>query len=242
MLTENNIELMPKYQRIALDIVTAIKSGKIKQGDRTLSENEIIAKYEVSNTTARKALQEVEHEGWITKVKGKGAFVRADVVERRINKILSFTRNMIQAGRQPGTRVLDGRIIQADYSSVINGRQYTVKAPVFKINRLRLADGAPMMLETRYISMALCPGIDKKNLEGSLYEIYANEYGLHLTRIEQTLGVEMMGSAVAGLFDIQEPAPAFRVEGVTFCGKDLVLEIELSLYHGKEYKFVVEAR
>jgi len=126
--------------------------------------------------------------------------------------------------------------------SVINGRQYKVKAPVFKINRLRLADGAPMMLETRYIAMALCPGIDKENLEGSLYEIYAKKYGIHLTRIEQTLGVEMMGAAVAGLFDIQEPAPAFRVEGVTFCGKDLVLEIELSLYHGKEYKFVVEAK
>jgi GntR family transcriptional regulator len=242
MLTEDKIEAMPKYQRIARDIVTAIKSGKIKQGDRTLSENEIIAQYKVSNTTARKALQEVEHEGWVTKIKGKGAFVRTDAVERRINKILSFTRNMIQSGRQPGTRVLDSRIIKSDYSAMINGRQYTVKAPVFKINRLRLADGAPMMLETRYISMTLCPGIDKKNLAGSLYEIYEREYGLHLARIEQTLGVEMMGSAVAGLFDIQEPAPAFRVEGVTFCGKDLVLEMELSLYHGKEYKFVVEAR
>lgn len=241
MLAENKIELIPKYQRIARDIVTAIKSGKIKQGDRTLSENEIIARYEVSNTTARKALQEMEHEGWITKIKGKGAFVRTDAVARRINKILSFTRNMIQAGRKPSTRLLDSRIIKTDYSSVINGRRYTVKAPVFKINRLRLADGAPMMLETRYISMALCPGIDKMNLEDSLYEIYEKEYKLHLTRIEQTLGVEMLSSVIMGFFDLQETAPAFRVEGVTFCGKDLVLEIELSLYHGKEYKFVVEA-
>ena len=242
MLANNNIEFIPKYQRIAGDIIAAIKSGKIKPGERTLSENEIIARYGVSNTTARKALLEAEHEGWIMKVKGKGAFVRMDAVERRINKILSFTRNMIQAGRKPSTRLLDSRIVKTDYSSVINGRRYTVKAPVFKINRLRLADGVPMMLETRYISMVLCPGIDKMNMKDSFYAIYEKEYKLHLTRIEQTLSVEMLSSAVMGFFDLQETVPAFRVEGVTFYGKNLVLEMELSLYNGNEYRFVVAAK
>jgi len=232
---------VPKYQRIAADMIAAIKAGKIKVGERTLSENEIISRYGVSNTTARKALQEAEHEGWVTKVKGKGALVRTETVDRHINKILSFTHNMIQSGRKPGTRLLDCRIINSDYSAVINGHKHTVTPPVFKINRLRLADGVPMMLETRYISMTLCPGIDKKNLEGSLYEIYEKEYKLHLTRIEQTLGVEMLGPAVLGLFDLREPAPAFRVEGVTFCGKNMVLEMEISVYNGKEYRFIVEA-
>jgi len=242
MLATKNTDLIPKYQTIAGDIISAIKSGKIRPGERTFSENEIIKEYKVSNTTARKALQETEIEGWITKIKGKGAFVRTEAVERRINKILSFTDNMLQSGRSPTTRVLDSRILQSDYFARINGRKYTIRAPVFKVNRLRLADGAPMMLETRYISMALCPGIENKNLSGSLYEIYEKEYKLHLTRIEQTLGVEMLNSAVIGFFDLQSPAPAFRVEGVTFCGKNLVLEMELSLYNGKEYRFVVEAK
>jgi len=241
MLAENHT-VVPKYQSIAGDIIASIKSGKIRPGERTFSENEIIARYAVSNTTARKALQEAEHEGWITKVKGKGAFVRTDAVERRINKILSFTNNMLQSGRKPGTRVLDSRILQTAYSATINGRKYTINAPVFKVNRLRLADGVPMMLETRYISMALCPGIDRMNLEDSLYEIYEKKYKLHLTRIEQTLSVEMLNSAVIGFFDLPSPAPAFRVEGVTFCSKNLVLEMEMSLYNGKEYRFVVEAK
>lgn len=241
MFGEHDMVSIPKYQRIANDIVVSIKSGKIKPGEPTWSENEIIARYGVSNTTARKALQETEHEGWITKAKGKRSFVRTVAIERRINKILSFTRNMIQAGRQPSTRLLDSRIIKSHYSAVINGVKHTVLAPVFKINRLRLADGVPMMLETRYISTMLCPAIGQKNLEGSLYEIYEKEYGLHLTRIEQMLSVEMLSSAAMAFFDLQEPTPAFRVEGVTFCGKNLVLEMELSLYNGNEYRFVVEA-
>ena len=35
------------------------------------------------------------------------------------------------------------------------------------------------------------------------------------------------------------PIPAFRVEGVTFCGKEMILEMEDSIYRGDKYRFSV---
>ncbi|MDP7637989.1 MAG: GntR family transcriptional regulator, partial [Phycisphaerae bacterium] len=149
-------QTIPKYHRIAQDMIQMIREGNLELGARIPSENEIIRTYGVSNTTARKALQEIEHAGWVVKVKGRGTFVENNKVERSADKILSFTRNMLQAGRKPSTRLLDARVLAKGYSSTVNGRRYAIKHPVFKIHRLRLADDLPVMLEVRYISMAFC--------------------------------------------------------------------------------------
>src|ERR1035438_9418766 len=90
----------PKYYQIRRKIVGSIQRGDLLPGAPVASENEIIEKYHVSNTTARKVLHEMEKEGWVTRVKGKGTFVRDFPVVRAINRIFGFTRNMIEAGRK----------------------------------------------------------------------------------------------------------------------------------------------
>jgi len=67
---------VPKYYQISQQIIAAIRSGRLKPGMQISSENEIIRKYGVSNTTARRSLQEIERTGWGTRIKGKGTFVR----------------------------------------------------------------------------------------------------------------------------------------------------------------------
>ena len=235
-------QAIPKYYQIARCIIERIDAGQLLPGDRIPSENDIIRKYKVSNTTARKTLQEIEHGGWATRVKGKGTFVRRNKVERSADKILSFTQNMLQMGRKPSTRLLDSRVLRKSYSAVINGRKYTINAPLYKIHRLRFADNVPMMLETRYVSKAFCPGIDKHNLERSLYEIYEKIYNLQLREIDQMLSVVMLDRGVKEFFDLTEAVPAFLVEGVTFCGNGMILEMEESLYRADQYCFAIRAR
>jgi len=233
---------IPKYYRISREIIGRIRSGELQPGMRVPSENELIREYGVSNTTARKALHEIETEGWCTRVKGRGTFVREKAVSRSANRILAFTRNMLEAGYRPSTKVLDTRRVERGYDATINGRQYRMAGPVYKIHRLRLADEAPMMIEVRYISMHLCPGIQTKDFTRSLYEIYEKDYGLHLTEIQQMLSTIMLDAVTQRFFDLAGPVPAFRVEGVTFCGKEMILEMEDSIYRGDKYRFSVSAR
>jgi hypothetical protein len=55
---------------------------------------------------------------------------------------------------------------------------------------------------------------------------------LHLTEIQQVLSVVDMEAELLEYFDLKMTLPAFRVEGITFCGKDLVLEMERILLSG----------
>ncbi len=235
------MQRIPKYYQISTEIISQIQEGKLKPGMRVPSENEIIKDHRVSNTTARKILQQIETAGWVTRIKGKGTFVRRANVERSVNKILSFTSNMREAGYTPRTKVLDARVIGEGHSAQLNGREYTMEGAVYKIHRLRFADSIPMMVEVRYISLMLCPGIEKLDFSGSLYGIYEKEFGHQLTEVNQVLSTTMLDTVLGNFFDIREPVPAFRVESTTFCGKGMILEMEDSIYRGDKYRFSVRA-
>lgn len=232
---------VPKYYQIRRQIVNMIRSGRLKPGMRIPSEHEIMREYNVSNTTARRSLQEIETAGWAARIKGKGTFVRQRNVLRSATRILGFTRNMIEAGYTPSTRILDARKVAEGYLGTINGRRYAMQGPVYKIHRLRFADDIPMMIEVRYISVEFCPGIEKQDFTGSLYEIYEKHYGLRLAEIQQMLSTVMVDAGTLGFFNVREPIPALRVEGVTFCGKEMILEMEDSIYRGDKYRFSVRA-
>lgn len=92
---------------------------------------------------------------------------------------------MIEAGRKPATTLLGMHLRDEDHSQIINGRPFTLKGPFYETERLRLADGIPMMTETRSISQRVCPGIQRRNLEQWLYAIFKKHYDIDLTEINR---------------------------------------------------------
>lgn len=231
----------PKYFQISRALMARIQRGELAPGAPVPSENELIEQHHISNTTARKVLAELEKGNWATRVKGKGTFVRDFAVVRAINRIFGFTKNMLEAGRKPATRLLGFHLRDEDHAQTINGRKFTLKGPFCEIERLRLADGIPMMKETRYISLRLCPEVHQRNLEQSLYEIFQRDYGIHLTEIHQMLSAVVLEGAWLKAFALTRPVPAFRVEGASFCGKGLIVEMEDSVYRGDMYRFAAKA-
>jgi len=232
---------IPKYYRIMQDVIEHIRTGQLASGALVPSENELIRAYGISNTTARKVHTELERAGWVTRIKGKGTFVRGNPVDRSVDRILGFNRNMIQAGRQPSTKLISAKVRKAGCSKTINNRRYSLAGPICEIKRLRLADGVPMMFETRFVSVQLCPGIHKKDLTGSLYSIYEKDYGLHLTQIDQNLSAVIIDAEEMGFAGVEGEIPALKVEGVTTTAKEIILEMEESIYRGDMYRFSVRA-
>jgi GntR family transcriptional regulator len=231
----------PKYFQISREVIGMIQLGTLLPGSPVPSENEIIEKFQVSNTTARKALHELEREGWVTRIKGKGTFVKDQTVVRAIDRIFGFTKNMVEAGRKPATKLTGFQLHNSDHQQTVNGRQFTLQGPYCQIERIRYADAIPMMKETRYISLQLCPNIQRRNLEQSLYTIFEKDYGLHLTEINQMVSAVLLDAAHLRHFNLEKPVPAFRVEGVSFCGKNLIIEMEDSIYRGDMYRFAAKA-
>lgn len=65
----------PKYQIIIDDIINRINSGKLSTGDKILSRNQMVEKYNVSADTVNRAVNILVKDGIISKTKGKGSFI-----------------------------------------------------------------------------------------------------------------------------------------------------------------------
>lgn len=62
------------YEIIQNDIIRKIQTGVYQEGDRIPSEKELIDAWNVSRTTATKALTELSLNGYIYRIQGKGSF------------------------------------------------------------------------------------------------------------------------------------------------------------------------
>lgn len=68
---------LPLYESIKRDLQARIESGELPEGARILPEIELAHQSGVSRSTARKALQALEMEGYLSRTAGRGSFVKA---------------------------------------------------------------------------------------------------------------------------------------------------------------------
>jgi len=81
----------------------------------------------------------------------------------------------------------------------------------------------------------------KHDLQNSLYKIYSENYNRHISKIEQDLTAIILDSDSKMIFGIKRDMVGIKVEGVTFCEDDIIMEAEESIYRGDKYKFSVQA-
>lgn len=69
-------EMSAKYQVVYKELKEAIVSGRIPVGEKVPSELQLMERYGFSRQTVRRALEELTRDGYVTKVRGSGSFVR----------------------------------------------------------------------------------------------------------------------------------------------------------------------
>lgn len=242
---------IPKYLEISKIIINKIESGELQAGDKVPSENELIKTYKISNTTARKSLLEVELNGWVARIKGKGTFVINRSVDKHITRVLGsfsavksdFNENLIKEGFTPKNIILEKTVMENGISTNINGRNYFIEGSILKIHRLRYGNDILLKDETRYISMNNCPKINLMDMQESLIKIYEDKYHLKLEEVERTLGTTILHPGESNnYFDSEIPLAVFILDGAIFTSDGKIVEIEKSYYRGEKYKFSIKTK
>ena len=231
---------LPLYYQLKEKIKENILNGTFKEGDLLPAERELSEKYNLSSTTVRRALNDLVYESFLERKAGKGTFVRMRRVKRDLRKVLGFTDNMKEMGLVPTTKVLSKTIIKAT-EFVRNYMEIGESAEVVKLERLRLADNVPMMLETRYIRIDLCPGIIEYELDSSLWNVFENVYGRKPYRHSQTLRVATISGDSAALLGIEENSYIYLIKGATYLKDGQAIECEQSYYRSDRYELSFEA-
>ena len=75
-----------KYKGLKADLLAKIRSGALADGGRLESEPKLAERLHLSRNTIRQALRELEEEGYVYRVHGKGTFLR-NSAPQELNKI-----------------------------------------------------------------------------------------------------------------------------------------------------------
>lgn len=231
---------IPLYYQIKTRLMEAIENGQLKPGDRVPSERELTEKFNVSRMTARQALAELESQGVLYRVQGKGTFVATPKLEQPLAGITSFTEDMRRRGLEPGARVLSVEEVPAG-RRVGRALGLAETTPVFRLERLRLAGGEPMALEVSHIPVALCPALFTVDFaDQSLYKILAETFGVKLVKAVQSLEAVPADAYEADVLHVREGTPLLLLERISRDSTDRPAEFVRSLYRGDRYRFTTE--
>lgn len=230
----------PWYQRIKMDLMDAIRRGELVLGSRLSSERDLSQQYAVSRMTVRQALVELETEGYLRRIQGRGTFVTLPRVDRPLVALTSFTEEMVRRGLQPGGQVLSQATVPA-IGAVAQALAISDGTPVVRLSRLRSADGTPVAIEVAHLRADRVPGLADEDLTGrSLYELLRQQYGLELARASETLEAIRADRYHAQVLQVSEGDPLLRIERLTIDATGAPTEFVQSLYRADRYRFIVQ--
>lgn len=202
----------PKYVRIKEHLLQGILSHRFP--DMLPSENLLARKFGVSRMTARKALQEIEKEGFARRVPGKGTYVKDRLFSQGYFRIRPSRKHARELQMEHRSRVLELRAVPPPARVA---EKLGHPAEVILARRLHFFDDRPVRYEIRYLRGDLCGGILGENLEvDSIHEILVFKYNLPLTRVWQRMEAVCMNEEVAFLFDVNPGYPAFHIQRITY--------------------------
>ena len=213
-------------------ILEELIDGELHPGDAIPSERVLVERLGVSRVTIRQAIADLVENGALERVHGKGTYVTGPQIDSRLH-LTSFSREMRDRGLIPATVVLSAGEERAG-DDIAYALRIRPGRPVIRVERLRTADGTPMAYEVGYYPSALFPGLLGREL-GSLYDVFATEYGLVVTSGEQTVRAEAADVSQARILNIPRRAPLLVQERVTYAG-DRVIEMSTSAYRADRYR------
>ena len=211
----------PKYVQIEDHIISEIRNGRLKTGDRIPSEAELVRMFGVSRITVRRAIDELVEEGYLEKKQGKGTFVTQ---KRAAVPVMSISEN--------ATVGFSGRYGQDSgrlHSIVISKKEYKANRheqkmlnleegdEVLVLTRLMILDDKPWMIDRATYSAKRYPGFLEQIEDGvSTYNIMCEQYGVRMRRAYREITLAYATNEQAKMLGCAPSAPLFKTFKVVY--------------------------
>jgi GntR family transcriptional regulator len=228
----------PLYQQIKALLVMALDAGEWKPGEAIPSEIELAARFQVSQGTVRKAVDELAAENLLLRRQGKGTFVATHLEPRVRFRFLRLAPN--EGAPEPAqSKVLDCRRLRAA-ADVARALEIKSGDPVVAIRRLLSFSNTPTVIDDIYLPGALFKGLTADLLNdysGPLYGLFESEFGINMVRAEEKIRAVTAPDDVARALGVAPSIPLLCVERISYTYGNRPVELRIGHYVTNEYYY-----
>jgi GntR family transcriptional regulator len=227
---------------VASQMESRIRAGEWAPGARLPNERELSRSFDVSRSTFRLALAELEDRGLITRHQGRGTFVERPRVEAELGGFFSLRDALLARGIHLETRVLDVSVVRAP-RNVAQELGLLPGEPVVRIDRLRSTGGEPLVIDSAHLPTERFPGLEARDLRTrSLYAILREDYGCQVATATETLEPVILLPDECVLLGVPPNAPALLIRRLTRDRDDAIVELATALLRGDRARLLLQRR
>jgi GntR family transcriptional regulator len=231
----------PLYRQIKSLMIQALESGEWHPGESIPSETELAQRFNVSQGTVRKAIDEMAAEHLLVRRQGKGTFVASHNDPRSFFRFLRLApvSGAIEQSRSVPLECWRARAGQeaARVLAIEPG------APIVIVRRILEFAGKPVVLDEIYLRGELFQGLTLDVLEGwqgSLYSLFETRFGVRMIRATERLRAVSADRASAEALRVGEGSPLLSVERVSLTYGDKPVEWRRGLYQTSDHYYMNE--
>ncbi|HMO77266.1 MAG TPA: histidine utilization repressor [Sphingopyxis sp.] len=225
----------PLHERIRSDFEARILSGGLAPGDRLPTEQELMGHYGCSRMTVNKALSALSAAGLVDRRKRAGTRVARPRVHSMILDVPDLAMQVSERGQAHAYAALTHRVRAADPADA-DEAELAGTGSLIQLDGLHLADGIPLGIEYRLVSLAAVPEIAGADLS----EVAPGSWLLqHVpwTEAETRISALPARADEARLLQVEPGTACLCVERRTWRGDDRITHVR-QIFPGHAYDLV----
>ncbi len=228
---------VPLYTQLKALLRNRILNGTYAPHSQMPSESELGNLHNVSRITVRQALSDLQKEGLIFKIHGKGTFVAKPKAFQNVSKLQGLSEAMSQMGYEVINHLRSFKFIPA--STVVAERLNIAEGTqVAEIKRVRLINREPVSLEVTYVSQQLGEQLQKADLVArDIFLIIENDCGTPLGRADLAIDAILAETELTNALNVEEGSPIMRIERLTHAADGTPMDFEYLYYRGDAFQY-----
>src|SRR5438105_12558380 len=229
----------PLYHQIKALLTASLQHGEWKPGEAIPSEMELAARFQVSQGTVRKAIEELAADNLLVLRQGKGTFVATHTEEHTSHYRFLRLRSSNGKDEYPASRLLDVRRgkASADLARLLALRTGDA---LIVMRRVLEFSAEPVLLDEISLPAALFKGLSRAKLEayrGSMYSFFESQYGVRMIRAEEHLTAIAADAATAEVLRVKVNSPLLAVDRVAYTYGDRPVEWRRGLCNTRSHYY-----
>ncbi|MBD9629245.1 GntR family transcriptional regulator [Pseudomonas sp. PDM19] len=228
---------VPLYSQLKEVLRTRILDGTYPPLSRMPSEAELGKAFEVSRITVRQALGDLQKEGLIFKIHGKGTFVAKPKAFQNVSTLQGLGESMTQRGYEVINRLRSFKTMPAN-AQVAARLQVAEGENVVQIKRARLVNRELVSLEITWLPEHVGKRLEKADLVSrDIFLILENDCALPLGHADLAIDAILADAELARALEVQEGSPVMRIERLTHTADGAPLDYEHLYYRGDAFQY-----
>jgi GntR family transcriptional regulator len=233
----------PLYQQIKALILQSLKAGEWRPAEPIPSETELAARYQVSQGTVRKAIDELAMENLLIRKQGVGTFVATHHEERvqyRFLKLVPDGQNPLNPPSAPPSRhILWCKRAKA---SALVAQNLNLKQGdgVVHIRRILSFDEKATILEDLFLPLNPFKGLNAEELRlypGPTYALFETTYGVRMVKAREKIRAVSASAKDAQLLQVPVGSALLSVQRVAYTYQDIPMELRNAVYRTDHHHY-----